>query len=292
MADLLEGGILARLGQECSATVAMHTHEGMIREGHIVDVLISPGTVSHAFGSVDTLIEVEGGVEYRQRSCGFVQMVEVDSLAIDVHHVKTLRYNRNRIAHTGHRFPIDTEIFAERLEQPDPPADPPAPRSDAEVMTAMARAVATTTPAVAVPRPQVPQLGAEPVENLRRLFNLTYADLARLFGISERHAHRWQRDGVPEERRTTVDALQAIGLTVIGGLGPAGRKHGCALAPRAVRSSSRTDRSRSSRHAPKPRRTAPSRDGRCRRGVGRRPRRPARHPRLPSTLLPSAGWRP
>jgi DNA-binding transcriptional regulator YiaG len=224
MDDLLEGGIVARLGQECSATVAMHTHEGMIREGHIVDILISPGTVSHAFGGAETLIETEGGVAYRYLSRGFVQMVEVDSLPIDACSVKTLRYNRRRIVDTGDRFATDSEIVAERREQPGPLADPPPPRSDAEVMTAIAREVAATAPAVAVPRPQVPQLGAEPVENLRRLFNLTYPDLARLFGISERHAHRWQRDGIPEERRAAVDALQAIGLTVIGGLGPAGAR--------------------------------------------------------------------
>jgi hypothetical protein len=221
MVDLIEGEILARLGRERSATVAMHAHEGMIREGHIVNVLVSPGTVSRAFDfdNTHTLVEDDVVVQYRQRSSGFIQIVEVDSLAIDTTNVRSLRYSVNRRADDAeHRLLIDTQIFQ------DPAPDPPPPRDDAEVMAEMARAVAAATPAVAVERPQVPELGDEPVENLRRLFDLTYADIGRLFGISERHAYRWQREGVPKDSRSAVDALQAIGLTIIGGLGPAGAK--------------------------------------------------------------------
>jgi hypothetical protein len=217
MVDLLDGGLLKGPRSALSATVALHTHEGMIREGHIVDVIVSPGTASRAFGFVGHV----GMVEYRQRSRGFVQMVEVDSFGVDDPTPHTIRYHgRGPAVAPSSALTLDPVELGE-VSVGHAPAQP---RDDAALMSEMAGVIAATIPAVAVPRPRVPELGDDPVENLRRLFDLTFAELANVFGISERHAHRWQRDGVPAERRSTIDALQAIGLTVIGGLGPVGAK--------------------------------------------------------------------
>jgi hypothetical protein len=226
MTDLLDervtfGGAAAR----CGATIALHTHEGMIREGHVVTVLVSPGTASHAFGYHEPGgLPLGGMVEYLRRSRGFVQMVEFGAFAADPPSAPMWRHYGHSgfglAVHTDPLIPLDMPWSATPVELESVAADPPA--DDTQRMTAMAQAVAATAPAVAVERPQVPELGDEPIENLRRLFDLTYADIGTLFGISERHAHRWHTHGVPAERRSDVDALQAIGLTVIGGLGPAG----------------------------------------------------------------------
>lgn len=88
----------------------------------------------------------------------------------------------------------------------------------------IAEQVLAGNPSRAVARPTVPTIGDNRVVNLLGLFDLTVGEFARLFGISERHAHRWRARGVPASRRPELEALQAIGMTVIGGLGPAGAK--------------------------------------------------------------------
>jgi hypothetical protein len=101
---------------------------------------------------------------------------------------------------------------------PDAPADP-APASE---LARVARAMTDVPAAVAVERPLVPELTDQPAENVRRLFALTVAQLADLFGVTERQMHRYLREGLPENRRALADALTAVGLTVIGGLGARG----------------------------------------------------------------------
>jgi hypothetical protein len=54
------------------------------------------------------------------------------------------------------------------------------------------------------------------------LFALTVGQLGDLFGVTERQAHRYLREGLPENRRSLANALTAAGLTVIGGLGAHG----------------------------------------------------------------------
>jgi hypothetical protein len=225
MTDLLDELVTWRGGVAgCGATIALHTHEGMIREGHVVTVLVSPGTASHAFGFHEHgVMPLLGQVEYLRRSRGFVQMVEFGAFAAEPPPAPMWRYygHPGVTVHADPMIPLDIPWSAEPGESRvglDAPAD------DTQRMTGMAQAMAAAAPAVAVARPEVPELGDEPIENLRRLFDLTYAEVGALVGISERHAHRWHTDGVPEERRSVVDALQAIGLTVIGGLGPAGAK--------------------------------------------------------------------
>jgi DNA-binding transcriptional regulator YiaG len=179
------------------ATVALHTHEGMIREGRVVDVKVSEGTASRAFPTAEFV--------------GWIRVAQFVDINV---------YGEEVGADTGRAV----EGLLERQLATAVAAGGRAGMDEAAGMAAIARAVAAQRPAVAVERPQLPRLGDEPVENIRRLFGLTYGDFGRLFGISERHVHRWQRSGVPEERRHLVDGLQAVGLTVVGGLGPAGAR--------------------------------------------------------------------
>lgn len=88
----------------------------------------------------------------------------------------------------------------------------------------LARALVDVPAAVEVERAEVPALSDDPFVNVRRLFALTVGQLARLFGVTERQAHRYLREGLPDSRRALADALVAVGLTVVGGLGADGAR--------------------------------------------------------------------
>lgn len=78
--------------------------------------------------------------------------------------------------------------------------------------------------AVAVERPRVPKLTGDPVEDVRALYGLTYAQLGSLLGVTERQMHRLRGEPITGERRERLDALTALGLILIGGLGPDGAR--------------------------------------------------------------------
>lgn len=192
MVDVLDRDAEVPSSATGRATVALHTHEGMIREACVVDVKMSERTESRAFA-------IRGLMNWIR----VVQRVDIraDDLGAETGRA-VVRLLDRQLGNGGGEDDVD----------------------ETAGMVGMARTIAAQRPAAPVERPQLPQLGDEPVENIRRLFDLTFADVGRLFGISERHAHRWQRSGVPEDRRHAVDALQAVGLTVIGGRGPAGAR--------------------------------------------------------------------
>lgn len=167
-----------------TATVALHDFDGMVRAGHVAGVVLDENTVS---------VIVNGQVWAKR-----VSLVTVSHLA--------------NIALRG-------AVFGEHID-----VIPNRPRIGAPALRDLALQAVGDGAAVAVERPTPPVLSDAPVANIRVLFDLTWAEFARLFGITERHAHRWQSTGVPEDRRRAVDALQAVGLTVIGGLGPVGAK--------------------------------------------------------------------
>ncbi len=92
-------------------------------------------------------------------------------------------------------------------------------------MEAMARGMTAVPAAIAVPRPEVPALGDSPLENVKTLFGLTAGELARLFGVTERQVRRYLAEGnLPRSRQRLAEALMAVGLTVIGGLGTTGAR--------------------------------------------------------------------
>ena len=185
-----------------SATVAFHAVEGMVPEGHAAGMETSEGTTS-LFQHTPrwtrmSLIEVIAS--------GAVAAAVADAFA------------------AAEDAPEGQVISVLPADAP-PDADDGDGDEDAAAMLRMARqAVESHGATVEVPRPLVPELTDEPVENVRRLFDLTYAEFGRLFGITERHAYRWHEGNVPAARRRAVDALQAVGMTIVGGLGPQGAK--------------------------------------------------------------------
>jgi hypothetical protein len=97
------------------------------------------------------------------------------------------------------------------------PEDDPATE-----LVRQAASLAQLLPAVEVERPEVPELTDDLLEDVRRVCGLTYAQLARVFGISERAVAGWRASGVPRHRATVLQALRAIGLALVGGLGVQG----------------------------------------------------------------------
>jgi hypothetical protein len=91
-------------------------------------------------------------------------------------------------------------------------------------MRALAFRVAAEAPAVEVELPEVPPLVGNPIEDARRLFGLTVAQLAPLLGVTERQVYRFDPATMPEVHRERLNALVALGLLLVGGLGPKGAR--------------------------------------------------------------------
>ncbi|MDA8068013.1 MAG: hypothetical protein M0T77_05305 [Actinomycetota bacterium] len=103
-----------------------------------------------------------------------------------------------------------------------PPAEPAIPRDDPTTMRLAAERSVVRAPAVSVELPDVPKMTGDPLDDVRALYGLTYADLASLLGVTERQAHRLDAERLSPERRELLEALVAVGLIIIGGLGPDG----------------------------------------------------------------------
>jgi hypothetical protein len=91
-------------------------------------------------------------------------------------------------------------------------------------MADRAREIAGQTPAVAVAAPEVPALTDDPVHNVRALFALTVAQVGRVLGVTERQVYRIDPQRLDDERRRRLDAMVALGLLLVGGLGPEGAR--------------------------------------------------------------------
>jgi hypothetical protein len=85
-----------------------------------------------------------------------------------------------------------------------------------------AAAFAAETPHVATPHASPPRLSGDLAEDVHTVGGLTWAQIAHVFKISERAAAGWRVQGVPPHRRETMEALRAIAVTLVGGLGPSG----------------------------------------------------------------------
>jgi hypothetical protein len=101
-------------------------------------------------------------------------------------------------------------------------AVPVTPRDNAATMRLAAELSVVHAPAVAVEPPEVPEMTGDPLDDVRALYGLTYAHLASVLGVTERQVHRLDAERLSPERRELLDALVAVGLIIIGGLGPVG----------------------------------------------------------------------
>lgn len=81
---------------------------------------------------------------------------------------------------------------------------------------------AAGAPTVEVEPAEVPELSGNLVRDVRTVCGLTARELGGLFGRTERAAQQWRRSGPPEDVRPQLEAMQAIGLTLVGGLGARG----------------------------------------------------------------------
>lgn len=100
-----------------------------------------------------------------------------------------------------------------------------AVQEPADELQRLALAMAAQKPFVVEERPEPIELTDELLEDVQRTTGLTYVQLANVFGISERAVAGWKRTGIPQRRQPLMKALRAIGLILVGGLGP----HGVAL---------------------------------------------------------------
>jgi hypothetical protein len=85
-----------------------------------------------------------------------------------------------------------------------------------------AAALAVETPHVVVSQPSSPRLSNNLAEDVHVVGGLTWAQIAKVFNISERAAAGWRTQGVPPHRQETMEALRAIAVTLVGGLSPDG----------------------------------------------------------------------
>lgn len=111
--------------------------------------------------------------------------------------------------------------LTQQPEQLDPPADP-SPPSGENSLRERAAALAVKAPHVVAQPPARPSLSGNLAEDVRTVCGLTWAQVAAVFGISERAVAGWRSQGVPRHRTATMEALRAIGAVMVGGLGPEG----------------------------------------------------------------------
>jgi hypothetical protein len=95
---------------------------------------------------------------------------------------------------------------------------------DRQAMRAVAARISAEAPAVEVERAEVPHLAGNPVDDARQLFGLTVVQLASLLGVTERQVYRFDPARMPAAHRERLNALVALGLLLVGGLGPDGAK--------------------------------------------------------------------
>jgi hypothetical protein len=126
----------------------------------------------------------------------------------------------------GAKLRVSTEMVALQpvRDEPDERQAGGGAEDNAETLERVARQIAAIAPAGDVARPDVPELGTDQVENARLLFNLTFAQLAELLGVTERQMYRYAGGQLPADRRETLDALVATGLLLAGSLGADGRR--------------------------------------------------------------------
>jgi hypothetical protein len=103
-----------------------------------------------------------------------------------------------------------------------PPAAPTSSQQPISDLQALALSLAEAHPFVARPKVEPIELTNDLVEDVQNTTGLTYGQISKIFGISERAVAGWKQVGVPRHREPLMRALRAIGLILAGGLGPEG----------------------------------------------------------------------
>ncbi|HEY2716580.1 MAG TPA: hypothetical protein VGI73_10225 [Solirubrobacterales bacterium] len=89
-------------------------------------------------------------------------------------------------------------------------------------LSAQAAALAREQPQVASVALPPPRLSGNLAEDVHDVCGLTWDQIAGVFGVSERAAAGWRAQGVPRHRQEVMEALRAIGVLLVAGLGPEG----------------------------------------------------------------------
>lgn len=103
-----------------------------------------------------------------------------------------------------------------------PPRTAPLTQQPVDELQALALSMAAAHPFVARRKLEPIELTDELVDDVQKTTGLTYSQIAQVFGISERAVAGWKQAGVPRHREPLMRALRAIGLILVGGLGPDG----------------------------------------------------------------------
>ena len=89
-------------------------------------------------------------------------------------------------------------------------------------LAAQAAALARELPQVASKALPPPRLSGNLAEDVHAVCGLTWDQIASVFGVSERAAAGWRAQGVPHHREAGMEALRAIGVILVAGLGAVG----------------------------------------------------------------------
>jgi hypothetical protein len=117
----------------------------------------------------------------------------------------------------GYQVIVISDAELDPFEQAPSPA-----RRGPGGLAAEAAAFALAAPQVESSAPPAPRLTGNLAEDVHNICGLTWEQIGQIFKISERAAAGWRMQGVPNHRQELMEALRAIGLTLVGGLGPVG----------------------------------------------------------------------
>lgn len=117
------------------------------------------------------------------------------------------------IAHLPHAYP-EAIPGSYALQLAEPVAE--------EELSIQAAALAREQPQIASVALPPPRLSGNLAEDVHDVCGLTWDQIAGVFGVSERAAAGWRAQGVPQHRQEVMEALRAIGVVLVAGLGPDG----------------------------------------------------------------------
>jgi hypothetical protein len=101
-------------------------------------------------------------------------------------------------------------------------ASEPLSTDVSEAISSDALRLAVEQAYVEIERPEVPPVTGDLLTDVQAVTGMTYGELGAVFGITDRAVAGWKQSGVPRHRRETLEALRAMGLTLIAGQGREG----------------------------------------------------------------------